>query len=128
MIVDTSAMVAILFDENDAEVYDDAIASSPRSRMSVVNFIETAMVVEGRSGEVAGQDLDDYCQNAPIELEPVTIDQMEAARRAWRRFGKGNHPAGLNSGDCFAYALAETTREPLLFKGSDFSLTDIEST
>lgn len=127
MIVDTSAMVAILFDENDAGVYDDAIANAPSSRMSVVNFIEAAIVVEGRSGEVAGQDLDDYCQNAPIELIPVTVEQMQAARRAWRRFGKGNHPAALNFGDCFAYALADTTREPLLFKGPDFSLTDIES-
>ena len=80
MIVDTSAVVSILFDESDADVYDKAIASAPRSRMSVVNFIEATIVVEGRSGEVAGQDLDDYCQNAPIELEPVTIDQMEAAR------------------------------------------------
>ena len=126
MIVDTSAIVAILFDESDAEVYDEAIANATQSRMSVVNFIEAAIVVEGRSGEVAGQELDDYCQNAPIELVPVTIEQMQAARRAWRRFGKGNHPAGLNFGDCFAYGLAETAGEPLLFKGSDFALTDIE--
>ena len=127
MIVDTSAIVAILFDEGDAEIYDEAVANAPRSRMSVVNFIEAAIVVEGRGGEVAGQDLDDYCQNAPIELVPVTIEQMRAARRAWRRFGKGNHPAALNFGDCFSYALAEASREPLLFKGSDFALTDIES-
>ena len=127
MIVDTSAIVAILFDESDAEVYDEAIANATQPRMSVANFIEAAIVIEGHSGEVAGQDLDDYYQNALIELVPVTIEQMQAARRAWRRFGKGNHPAGLNFGDCFAYALAETAREPLLFKGSDFALTDIDA-
>ena len=84
------------------------------------------MVLESRSGPAAGHDLDALIQDAGIELEPVTVEQAQAARRAWRRFGKGNHPAGLNFGDCFAYALAEATREPLLFKGADFGLTDIE--
>ena len=126
MIVDTSALVAILFEESESDRYQQALANAPRNRMSVVNFFEAAIVTEGRGGATAGHGLDDYLRDAEIELEPVTIEQMQAARRAWRRFGKGNHPAGLNFGDCFAYALAETMQEPLLFKGSDFSLTDIE--
>ena len=126
MIVDTSALVAILFDEDEARSYHDTIAKSARRSMSVVSFLEAAIVLEGRSGAVAGDHLDQYLKDAGIELEPVTIEQLESARRAWRRFGKGNHPAALNFGDCFSYALAETSREPLLFKGSDFALTDIE--
>ena len=126
MIVDTSAVIAILFEESEAERFHQAIAQAPHSRMSVANFLEAAMVLEGRSGLESGRDLDDYLQEAMIELEPVTVEQAHAARRAWRRFGKGNHPAGLNYGDCFAYALAEVTGEPLLFKGQDFALTDVE--
>ena len=126
MIVDTSAVIAILFEESEAERCHQAIAQAPHSRMSVANFLEAAMVLEGRSGLESGRDLDDYLQEAMIELEPVTVEQAHAARRAWRRFGKGNHPAGLNYGDCFAYALAEVTGEPLLFKGQDFALTDVE--
>ena len=85
--------------------------------MSVVSFVEAAIVLEGRSGAAAGHELDEFLEEAGIDLVPVTPGQAQAARRAWRRFGKGNHPAGLNFGDCFAYALAEATREPLLFKG-----------
>ena len=79
------------------------------------------------AGEATGHALDRLLKRAEIELVPVTQEQMEAARRAWRRFGKGNHPAALNFGDCFAYALAETTGEPLLFKGEDFAKTDVEA-
>ncbi len=85
------------------------------------------MVFEGQFGSEAGHQLDDFIERASIELVPVTVEHARAARRAWRRFGKGNHPAGLNFGDCFAYALAEATREPLLYKGGDFALTDIEA-
>ena len=95
--------------------------------MSVANFLEAAIVLESRSGVAAGHELDAFMEESGIELEPVTLGQAQAARRAWRRFGKGNHPAGLNFGDCFAYALAEATGEPLLFKGQDFALTDIEA-
>ena len=95
--------------------------------MSAANFLEAAIVLESRSGGTAGHDLDQFIERGRIELVPVTPEQAHAARRAWRRFGKGNHPAGLNFGDCFAYALAETTGEPLLFKGRDFALTDIEA-
>ncbi len=127
MIVDTSAVMAILLGESGAERYDEAIAEAPRCLISVVNFLEAAIVLESRSGAAAGQELDAFLEEAAIELAPVTFDQAQAARRAWRRFGKGNHPAGLNFGDCFAYALSESTGEPLLFKGRDFALTDIES-
>ena len=126
MIIDSSVVLAILFGEPDAERYERAIAQATRCRMSVANLVEAAMVVEARIGASGGDQLDILVERSPIELVPVTNEQGQAARRAWRRFGKGNHPAGLNFGDCFAYALAETMREPLLFKGSDFSLTDIE--
>ncbi len=127
MIVDTSAVLAVLFRESDAERYDTAIAEASRCGMSMANLLETAIVVESRSGGAAGNELDAFLDEAGIELEPVTLDHVRAARRAWRRFGKGNHPAGLNFGDCFAYALAEVSGEPLLFKGGDFELTDIEA-
>ena len=93
--------------------------------MSVAGYLESAMVVESRGGEVAGHELDVLLEKAQIELVDVTREQATAARRAWRRFGRGRHPAALNFGDCFAYALSETTGEPLLFKGDDFTHTDI---
>ena len=127
MIVDTSAVWAILFREPDAERFEDSIAANWPRRMSVSNALEASIVAEGRGGEAAGHALDRFLERAEIELVPVTAEQLTAARRAWRRFGKGNHPAALNFGDCFAYALAETTGEALLFKGEDFSLTDIEA-
>ena len=126
MIVDTSAIMAILLDEPDAENYHEAIAEAQHCRMSTANFLEAAMVVEARGGVVGGRELDRYVETAPIELVAVTVEQAQRAREAWRRYGKGNHPAGLNFGDCFAYALADATREPLLFKGADFALTDID--
>ena len=127
MIIDTSAVVAILLAESDAARYERAISLAWPRRMSAVALLETTMVIEGRSGPDAGDDLDLFLQEADIELEPVTLEQVEAARRAWRRFGKGNHPAALDFGDCFAYALASTKREPLLFKGGDFARTDVEA-
>ena len=127
MIVDTSAVLAVLFDEPDAERYVRALAGAARCRMSVANFLKTAVVLETRAGAAAGPNLDLLLERAPIELEPVTPEHAQAARRAWRRFGRGNHRAALNFGDCFAYALAEATREPLLFKGQDFALTDIDT-
>ena len=127
MIVDTSAVLAVLFDEPDAERYVRALAGASRCRMSAVSFLEAAIVLESRAGAAAGPNLDLLLERAPIELEPVTLEHAQAARRAWRRFGRGNHRAALNFGDCFAYALAEATREPLLFKGQDFALTDIDT-
>lgn len=127
MIVDSSALLAILFREPDAARFEQVIATSPECRMSVANALEASIVVEGRGGVAAGDELDAFFETSGIELAPVTAEHFVAARRAWRRFGKGNHPAGLNFGDCFAYALAEASDEPLLFKGDDFERTDILS-
>ena len=127
MIVDTSAILAVLFNESDADQLDDAIARDPLRRMSVANYVEATIVSEGRRSPESRTSLDAYLEEAGIELESITVEQAMAACRAWRRYGKGNHPASLNFGDCFAYALAEVTGEPLLYKGRDFALTDIES-
>ena len=127
MIVDTSALLAVLFAEPDAERYATAIGGASTCRMSVAGYLEAAIVAESRGGAAAGYELDVFLERAGMELVPVTPDQARAARLAWRRFGKGNHPAGLDFGDCFSYALAEAVREPLLFKGDDFARTDIEA-
>ena len=126
MIVDTSAIIAILFDEADADLYDRAIVAAPICRMSVANFLEATLVLEGREGVGAGHAFDAFVEEAEMELVPVSVEQARAARQAWRRFGRGNHPAALNFGDCFAYALPAVTGEPLLFKGDDFARTDVE--
>lgn len=125
MIVDSSAVLAIVRDESDAASFGAKIAAAPARRISVANLLEAAIVVEARGGAAAGGALDEYLESAGIEFAPVTAAQTKAARLAWRRFGRGNHPAALNFGDCFAYALAKTTGEPLLFKGADFARTDI---
>ncbi|MDE0306924.1 MAG: type II toxin-antitoxin system VapC family toxin [Albidovulum sp.] len=125
MIVDTSALLAILFRESDAERYEAAILAAQPCRMSVANVLETSIVIESRGGAEAGRELDAYLESARIEAAPVTTDQLDAARSAWRRFVKGRHPAALNFGDCFAYALAQVTGEPLLYKGGDFARTEI---
>ena len=125
MIIDTSAILAILFEEPEADHFLSTIAAASSRRISAATLLETTIVLEGRSGSAVGDELDAFLRRAQIELEPVTPEQTQTARQAWRRFGKGNHPAGLNFGDCFVYALAEATREPLLFKGRDFELTDI---
>ena len=127
MIIDTSAVVAILLAESDATHFERAISRAWPRRMSAVALLETSMVVEARSGPSAEHDIDLFLQEAEIELAPVTPEHVEAARHAWRRFGKGNHRAALNFGDCLAYALAKTTGEPLLFKGDDFAHTDVEA-
>lgn len=126
MIVDTSALLAVLFSESDADEFVAAIADAPICRMSIANYLETSIVLESRSSAEAGYELDLFLTRAPIELVAVTEIHAQAARRAWRRFGKGNHAAGLNFGDCFAYALSDVAREPLLFKGKDFALTDVQ--
>ena len=127
MIVDSSAVLAVLLHETDARRYAGAIMTATPCRMSVVNALEASIVVESRGGAAAGHELDVFLEHAGVELAPVTVEHMEAARRAWRRFGKGNHRAALNYGDCFAYALASVAGEPLLFKGEDFSQTDVEA-
>ena len=127
MIVDSSALVAVLFREADAERYEEAIARATNCRISVVNLLEVFIVVESRGGTAAGQECDAFLDKAGIDPAPVRPEHAQEARRAWRRFGKGNHPAALDFADCFAYALARTTGEPLLFKGEDFARTDIEA-
>lgn len=126
MIVDSSAILVVLYREPDAGRYETAIASAMGCRMSVANVLETSIVLEARGGAAAGHELDTFPQDAAIELTPVTAEHLDSARRAWRRFGKGDHPASLNFGDCFAYALAAVTGEPLLFKGEGFARTDVE--
>lgn len=127
MIVDSSAVLAILFGEPDARRHAAAIMAAYPCRISVANVLEAAIGVKRRGGDMAAHDLDMLLERAEIELVPVTVEHLKAARRAWRRFGKGNHPAALNFGDCFAYALAKTTGGPLLFKGEDLPQTDIDS-
>ncbi len=125
MILDTSALVAILYEEPEAAAFAQAIHDADVCRMSVANYVELAMVVESQLGPEAMQQTQAFFRRAAIAIEPVTIDHGELARQAFLDFGKGRHKAGLNFGDCFAYALAKATGEPLLFKGNDFVHTDI---
>jgi ribonuclease VapC len=125
MVLDSSAVLAVLFDEPERRAFTLSIERDPRRLMSAANVLESALVAEARRGEPAGRELDLLLHRADVLLVPVDADQVEFARSAWRRFGKGRHPAGLNFGDCFAYALASASGEPLLFKGEDFARTDI---
>ena len=127
MIVDSSAIVAVVFREAESDRFQRVISDATTRQMSVANYFEAAMVIEGRMEEEGARELDNYLESAGIDLVLVSVEQAHAARLAWRRYGKGNHPAGLNFGDCFAYALAEIVGEPLLYKGDDFALTDVES-
>jgi ribonuclease VapC len=125
MIIDTSALMAILRDEPDAMIYADAIASAPSRRISAATVVEAATIIDSSRDPVATHRFDDLCLAAQITIEPVTEVQARLAREAYRDFGKGTgHPARLNFADCFSYALARITGEPLLFKGSHFSHTD----
>lgn len=125
MIVDSSALLAVLYREPDAELFQDAILTAAPCRMSVANLLEVSIVVESRGGAEAALELDAFLERAEIQPASVTAEHLVAARQAWRRYGKGRHPAALNFGDCFAYALARVAGEPLLFKGHDFAHTDI---
>ncbi len=126
MILDSSALIAILRNEADAAVYAAAIESTAECRISAANFLEIAIVIDGSRDPIASRRLDDLLRVAGIAIEPVTEDQARIAREAYRDFGRGSgHPAQLNFGDCFAYALARATGEPLLFKGNDFRHTDV---
>ena len=128
MIVDSSALLAILRAEPEMLACAQAIENAPSRRISAANFLETAIVIDGSRDPVASRRFDDLLRAAELAIEPVTEEQARIARAAYRDFGKGSgHPAQLNFGDCFAYALAKVTGEPLLFKGNDFSRTDIAS-
>jgi len=127
MIIDTSAIIAILFDEDDAMSYAKAITEADSCRISAATFVETAIVVEAQTRNNGGRQLDAFIRRAGIVIEPVTEEQAHIARQAFIDFGKGRHTAGLNYGDCFSYALSKAAREPLLFKGKDFAKTDVSA-
>jgi ribonuclease VapC len=128
MVVDTSALIAILLLEPEAERFARAIAEARPRLISAASLFEAGIVIESRLGVEAGGDLDDFVADVGLEIEPVTAHQVGIARQAYRTYGRGNHPAALNFGDCFAYALAKTSGLPLLFKGGDFAQTDITPT
>jgi ribonuclease VapC len=127
MVIDTSAVVAILEDEPERARFVRLIAADEVRLLSAVSRVECTCVIEGRKRAAGRADLDLFLREAAIEVAPVTADQAEIACEVFRRFGRGRHPAGLNIGDTFAYALAKATGEPLLFKGGDFARTDIAS-
>ena len=126
MIVDSSALVAILGSEPEAEDLENSLLDAPLRCISAVTYVETAIVVDSRRDAVLSRRLDEFLRETEMDIEPVTSEQARIAREAYRDFGKGRHRAGLNFGDCFAYALAKDKREPLLFKGEDFRRTDVE--
>lgn len=125
MVLDTSALVAILTDEPEAARLEAAFDADPVRLISAANLLEATIVIETRYGRAGGAELDLLLYKAQVEVVPVDAEQSELAREAWRRFGKGRHPAGLNFGDCFAYALARQRGQALLFKGDDFGRTDV---
>ena len=127
MILDTSALLAILLRETEAATFAKAIEDADSVRMSVASYLEAAIFVDRHGDEVRRAMLDTFLEEFSIRLEPVTVEQIRLARQALRSFGKGIHPAGLNFGDCFSYALAQALGEPLLYKGEDFSHTDVSS-
>lgn len=128
MIVDSSAIVAILHDKPEASTFAQALFESFDSRISAVSYVEVAIVIDRGGDPVASRRVDELIERAEISIEAVSVAQAGIARAAYRDFGKNSgHPAKLNFGDCFAYALAKTMREPLLYKGNDFIHTDMES-
>jgi ribonuclease VapC len=127
MVIDSSAIIAVLLNEANAAQIAEAIDSGSQRLLSAASLLEASMVIESRKGEAAGRELDLLIYRAAIEVVAVDQDQVEIARIAWRRHGKGRHPAGLNYGDCFSYALARSRGLPLLFQGEDFSRTDIDA-
>ncbi len=127
MILDSSVFIALLRREPGCEVYETALATTRPLATAAPTLVETATVAEGKGGEKAGADLDALIRRLGIEIVPFTAEHAALAREGWRRFGKGRHPAALNLGDCFAYALAKSRNEPLLFKGDDFARTDVKA-
>jgi ribonuclease VapC len=127
VVIDSSALLAILFDEPERERFIRLIDGDPKRLLSAVSWLEASLVVLGRKREAGLADLDRFLDRAAIERVPVDLEQADLARAAFARFGKGRHAAGLNLGDCFTYGLAKATGEPLLFKGSDFAATDVSA-
>jgi ribonuclease VapC len=127
MVVDTSALVALILDEPEADRFRGLVADAASLKVSTVSVLEASLVLEARISPDAGRELDLFLTTSGFEIASFDEEQLRAARRAWRKFGKGKHPAGLNMGDCASYALSKVTGEPLLFKGNDFPQTDVES-
>jgi ribonuclease VapC len=125
MVIDTSALAAIFFSESEGPKFLRAIVQAENRLISAATVLETGIVLEARQGESAGREFDLFTVRARLQVMPFDAEQAELARSAWRKFGKGRHPAGLNFGDCFAYALAQSTGEPMLAKGADFAATGI---
>jgi len=127
MIVDSSVIIAVLRGEADAVAISGALQRAPICRMSAVTYVEAAVVTDSNRNPLLSRRFDDLLRDVGIQIESVTLEQAKIARYAYRDFGKGRHKAGLNFGDCFAYALAKDLGEPLLFKGNDFLHTDVEA-
>ena len=127
MIIDSSALIAILFNEREAVGFAQAMAGAETRAISAATVLEATIVSEGRGGTAQEGRVDQLLREARAEIVPVTADQARIAQEGWRRFGKGRHPAALNFGDCFAYALARERNQPLLFKGNDFTQTDVKA-
>ena len=125
MIIDSSAFVAVAYEEADADLFLETMAAAARRRASAATWLESCIVIEGKRMPAIIARFEAILARLRTEIVPVTIEQAAVARIAYQGFGRGNHPAKLNYGDCFAYALAKLTGEPLLFKGKDFSQTDI---
>ena len=126
MVIDTSVIAAILFGEDDAERFAEAIENDPTRLMSSGSVLEASLVIESELNQEGARELDLLLHTAAIEIVAVTCDQLKVARHAFHTYGKGRHPDGLNFGDCFSYALSKTSGEPLLFKGNDFARTDVD--
>ncbi len=127
MVIDSSAIIAILSNEPEAIQFAQAIQTDNVRLLSAATFLEAAIVIEARYGLPGGDKLDEFISAAQIRIESVTPNQASTARLAYRTYGKGRHPAALNYGDCFAYALAIQSDEPLLFKGDDFGQTNVKT-
>lgn len=128
MIIDASALLAVLLDEPERPTFETAMSRDPFPRISAASYLEAGIVVDSRQDPMRSRYLDTFLASAEVAIEPVTAEQAAIARKAYQDFGRGSgHPARLNFGDCFAYALAKATDEELLFKGEDFSHTDIRS-
>jgi ribonuclease VapC len=127
IVIDTSAMIAILRDEPERRAFTEAIEQAEQCLMSAVSFVESSMIMEARNGYAGLQYFDLFILKAGIAIETVDAEQAKAARKAFSKFGKGRHKASLNFGDCFSYALAKITGAPLLCKGNDFNRTDIKT-
>ena len=127
MVIDTSALLAILNDEPERRSFNEAIEAAESVSLSAATFVEASIVIEARFGTEGVRDLDHFLGRAAIQVRDVDADQAYVARQAFTEFGKGRHPAGLNFGDCFSYALAKVRGERLLFKGNDFTKTDIDA-